>query len=107
MGELIRKGYRVDEETDAKIKELMSMYNMKSENDLFRAIVNEIYELKKGKALVPFEKYEDEKIQLQKALYEIGRLKGILEEKEKQLQKVEQEKENEKKKGFWARLFGL
>ena len=100
MGELIRKGYRVDEETDAKIKELMKMYNMKSENDLFRAIVNEVYESRKGKALVPFEKYENEKIQLQKALYEIGRLKGILEEKEKLLQEKE-------KKGFWARLFGL
>ncbi len=75
------------------------MYNMKSENDLFRAIVNEIYEIKKGKALVPFEKYENEKIQLQKALYEIGRLKGILEEKEKQLE--EQKKQTQKeKKGF-------
>ena len=98
MGGLIRKGYRVDEETNVKIKELMKIYNMKSENDLFRTIVNEIYELKKGKALVPFEKYESEKIQLQKALYEIGRLKGILEEKERQLQ--------ERKKSFWAKLFG-
>ena len=97
----IRKGYRVDIETDKKIKELIKYYNVKSENELFRAIINEIYDIKKNKAIVPFKTYEKEKIKLEKAIFEIGRLKGTLEEKEKQLEELKQ-----KRKGFWAKLFG-
>ena len=96
MVEWIRKGYRADEETDKKIKELLRIYKLKSENDLFRAIVSDIYELKKSKALVPFEELEKRDTELKTALLEIGRLRGVLEEKEK----------GEEKKGFWARLFG-
>ena len=107
MAEWIRKGYRADAETDRKLKELMEIYKLHSENDLFRVIVNDIYELKKSKALIPFEEFEKRDLQLQKALLEIGKLQGVLQEKEKQLQKAEQEKEQkEKPKGFWARLFG-
>ena len=97
----IRKGYRVNLETDKKIKELIKYYNVKSENELFSAIINEIYDIKKNKAIVPFKTYEQEKIKLEKAIFEIGRLKGALEEKEKQLEELKQ-----KRKGFWAKLFG-
>lgn len=94
MGEWIRKGYRADKETDRKLKELMKIYKLHSENDLFKAIVSDIYELKKSKALVPYEELEKTDTELKKALLEIGRLNGILEEKEK-----------EQKKGFWKRIF--
>jgi len=98
MAEWIRKGYRVDNETNEKIKELLKIYKLKSENDLFKVIIDDIYELKKSKALIPYEEFEKRDLQLQKALLEIGKLQGILQEKEKQLQ--------ERNKGFWARLFG-
>ncbi len=104
---LKQKNFRVSEETLNKFLELRKIYNSKSDNQLFELIINDIYELKKSKALIPFEELKEKDIQLQKALLEIGKLQGILQEKEKQLQKVEQEKDNEKKKGFWARLFGL
>ncbi len=102
---LKQKNFRVSEEILNKFLELRKIYNSKSDNQLFELIINDIYELKKSKALIPFEELKEKDIQLQKALLEIGKLQGILQEKEKQLQKVEQEKENEKKKGFWARLF--
>ncbi len=101
MGEWIRKTYRVTKETDEKIKELIEIYKTRTENDLIKAVIDDIYELKKSKALIPFEEYEKRDIELKKALLEVGRLKGILEEKEKLL------KEKEKKKGFWAKLFGI
>ena len=104
MTTIIRKSFRIDEETDKKFKELLNVYNVKSENELFRAIVSDIHELKKNKALVPFNEYKQEKEQLQKAIYEIGRLKGALEEKEKQIEEL---KQLQQKRGFWARLFGL
>ena len=102
MTGIIRKSFRIDEETDKKFKELLSIYNVKSENELFRAIVSDVHDLKKNKALVPFSSYEQEKLKLEKAIYEIGKLKGALEEKEKQLEELKQGK----KRGFWARLFG-
>ena len=104
---IIKKTYRTNQEVDKKIKELLKTYRAKSENELFEMIINDIYELKKSKALIPFEEFEKRDLQLQKALLEIGKLQGVLQEKEKQLQKAEQEKEQkEKPKGFWARLFG-
>ncbi len=102
----IKKTYRTNQEVDKKIKELLKTYRAKSENELFEMIINDIYELKKSKALIPFEEFKERDLQLQKALLEIGKLQGVLQEKEKQLQKIEQEKENDKKKSFWARLFG-
>ncbi len=105
MATIIRKSFRIDEETDRKFKDLLSIYNVKSENELFRVIVSDIHELKKNKALVPFNEYKQEKEQLQKAIYEIGRLKGALEEKDKQIEEFK--RQQNKKRGFWARLFGL
>lgn len=101
---IIRKSFRIDEDTDKKLKELLNIYNVKSENELFRVIVNDIHDLKKSKALVPFNEYKQEKEQLQKAIYEIGRLKGALEEKDKQLNELKQQQKQ--KRGFWSRLFG-
>ncbi len=101
---IIRKSFRIDKETDEKFKELLSIYNVKSENELFRVVVSDIHDLKKNKALVPFNEYKQEKEQLQKAIYEIGRLKGAIEEKDKQLAELKQQ---QTKKSFWARLFGL
>ncbi len=102
----IKKTYRTNQEVDKKIKELLKTYRAKSENELFEMIINDIYELKKSKALIPFEEFKERDLQLQKALLEIGKLQGVLQEKEKQLE--EQKEQNKKeKKGFWARLFGL
>jgi len=95
MSEWIRKTYRVDPATDAKIKELVKIYKLRTENDLIKAVIDDVYDLKRSKALVPFEEYEKTDIELKQALLEIGRLRGILEEKEK-----------ESKKSFWAKLFG-
>jgi len=99
------KGFRITEENLEKMKELLKIYKVQSEAQLINLIIEDIYELKKSKALIPFEEYEKRDLQLQKALLEIGKLQGILQEKEKQLQKIEGEKEK-KNKSFWARLFG-
>jgi len=104
----IRKCYRVDLELNKKIKKLMKYYAVKNESELFRVIVNEIYELKTSKALVPFEEFKQEKTRLEQAIFEIGKLKGIIEEKEKQLQELKQiQSQQRKKRGFWSRLFGI
>ncbi len=104
---IIRKSYRIDTETDKKIKDLFKYYNVKSENELFRAIINDIHDLKENRAIVPFNAYKEEKERLEKAIYEIGRLKGIIEEKEKQLEEQKKLNQKEQKKGFWAKLFGF
>ena len=104
MTTIVRKSFRIDEDTDKKFKELLSVYNVKSENELFRVVVSDVYDLRKNKALVPFNEYKQEKEQLQKAIFEIGRLKGALEEKDKQLAELKQQQKQ--KRGFWARLFG-
>ena len=102
---LKQKNFRASKETLDKFFELRKIYNAKSDNQLFELIINDIYELKKSKALIPFEEFEKRDLQLQKALLEIGKLQGVLQEKEKQLE--EQKEQNKKeKKGFWARLFG-
>ncbi len=93
MAEWLRKTYRVDIKTDEKIKELVKIYKLRTENDLIKAVIDDIYDLKRSKALIPFEEYEKTDIELKKALLEIGRLNGILEEREK-------------KKSFWAKFFG-
>ena len=101
------KGFRITDDNLKKIKELLKIYKVQSEAQLINLIIEDIYELKKSKALIPFEEFEKRDLQLQKALLEIGKLQGVLQEKEKQLQKAEQEKEQkEKPKGFWSRLFG-
>ncbi len=101
------KGFRITNDNLKKMQELLKIYKVQSEAQLINLIIEDIYELKKSKALIPFEEFEKRDLQLQKALLEIGKLQGVLQEKEKQLQKAEQEKEQkEKPKGFWARLFG-
>ncbi len=65
MSEWIRKTYRVTKETDEKIKELVEIYKLRTENDLIKAVIDDIYELKKSKALIPFDRskspYEGER----------------------------------------------
>ena len=101
------KGFRITDDNLKKIKELLKIYKVQSEAQLINLIIEDIYELKKSKALIPFEEFKERDLQLQKALLEIGKLQGVLQEKEKQLQKAEQEKEQEEKpKSFWFRLFG-
>jgi len=96
---VIKKTYRVDDEINDKIKELIKVYGARSENDLFGMIINDIYELKKSRAIVPIEELKERDNELKKLYFELGRLKTELEQKEKELEK-------EKNKGFWARLFG-
>jgi len=88
----IRKTYRIDEKTDTKIKELLNIYGFKTENELFQKIIDDIYQLKKSKALVPYEELDKRDVELKKLYFELGKLKAQLEEKEK-------------KRSFWSRLF--
>jgi len=94
-----QKNFRVEEEVLNKFLELKTIYNAKSDNQLFELIVEDIYQLKKSKALVPYEEVDKRDNELKKLYFELGRLKTKLEQKEKELEK-------EKNKGFWARLFG-
>jgi len=111
---MIRKTYRIDEDTDLKIKELLNVYNLKSENELFKAIVKDIYQIKKSKSLVPIEELSERDRKLQQVIFEAGRLKGTLEEKEKTIEQLKKDKEElikivkeqQKPKSFWSRLFG-
>ena len=123
MTAIIKKTYRVDDETDRKIKELLRIYDLKTENELIKKIVSDVYELKKSKSLVPIEELSDRDRKLEQVMFEAGRLKGAIEEKEKIIEKLEKEKgelieflkdelkkreelEKELKKSFWAKLFG-
>ena len=123
MTAIIKKTYRVDEETDIKIKELLRVYDLKTENELIKKIVSDVYELKKSKSLVPIEELSDRDRKLEQAIFELGKLKGSIEEKEKVIEKLEKDRdklmdilerelekreqlEKELKKSFWARLFG-
>ncbi len=123
MTVIIKKTYRVDEETDIKIKELLRVYDLKTENELIKKIVSDVYELKKSKSLVPIEELSDRDRKLEQAIFELGKLKGSIEEKEKVIEKLEKDRdklmdilerelekreqlEKELKKSFWARLFG-
>ncbi len=92
MAKLTLKGFRITEENLAKLKELQDIYKATTEAQAINLIISEIYELKKSKALVPYEELEKKDLQLQRALFELGKLQGILQEKEK---------------GFFSRLFGL
>ena len=86
----IRKTYRVSEDTDKKIKELIKEFDLKSENELFKKIVDYVYEIKE-KRLVPADELEKKDNEIKSLYYELGKLK------------TELEKEREKKK---FRLFG-
>ncbi len=43
---MIKKTYRVEQETQQKIEELLKVYNLPSENFLFKILVNNMYDLK-------------------------------------------------------------
>ena len=86
----IRKSYRVSEDTDRKIKELMREFDLKSENELFKKMVDYVYEIKE-KRLVSADELEKKDNEIKSLYYELGKLKAEL------------EKEREKKK---FRLFG-
>jgi len=101
-----KKTYRIDDKTKEKIRELMKVYNARSENDLFIMIINDVYELKKSKAIVPIEELDRRDEELKRLYFELGKLKNEVEQKEKELKQKEKELEKEKNKGFWARLFG-
>ena len=105
-----QKTFRVSLEVERKFQELKGVYHARSENHLWELIVNDIYELKKAKALVPYEELSRTTQELQKAMFQMGRMQGILEkereEKVKLLQEIEQLKKQKQKKGFWAKLLG-
>ncbi len=43
---MIKKTYRIEQETQAKIDKLMKIYDAQSENILFQTLVNDMYDLK-------------------------------------------------------------
>lgn len=94
-----QKNFRIEEEILNKFLELKTVYNAKSDNQLFELIVEDIYQLKKSKALVPYEEVDKRDVELKKLYFELGKLKTELEQKEKELEK-------EKNKSFWAKLLG-
>ena len=97
-----QKSFRVSEEVEQKFQELKGVYQARSENHLWELIISDIYELKKSKALIPYEELNKRDMELKKAIFELGKAKGELE-----LMKTEKEKRLEQPKGFWAKLFGL
>ena len=122
MTAIIKKTYRIDEETDKKIKELLRVYDLKTENELIKRIVSDVYELKKSKSLVPIEELSERDRKLEQAIFELGKLKGSIGEKEKVIERLEKDRdklmdilerelekreqlEKEMKKSFWAKLF--
>jgi len=105
MGERIKKTYRFTQKTQELIDELKGIYNIESENMLLETVIKDIHDIKKAKALVPYEELKAEQKELKHLYYEVGRLKGVIEEKERELSALRMQLEH-KKKGFWARLFG-
>jgi HPt (histidine-containing phosphotransfer) domain-containing protein len=107
-----QKIFRVNEEIEKMFLELKAVYQARSENHLFELLIQDIYKLKKSKALIPFEELDKRDKELKQAFFELGRLKQSVDEKEKRIEELNksieiQKKEQESKKGFWARLFGL
>ncbi len=43
---MIKKTYRIEEETQAKLDELMKIYDSQSENLLFKSLISDMYELR-------------------------------------------------------------
>jgi len=94
-----QRNYRFTNDILEKIEKLKALYKIRSENELMRQIVDDIYSIKQTKALVPIEELDARDQELKQALFQLGKLQGTLDEKNKQLQ--------EKRRGFLARLFGL
>ncbi len=93
-----QRNYRFQNDILEKIEKLKSIYKIRSENELMRQVINDIYAIKQTKALVPIEELDARDQELKQALFQLGKLQGTLDEKDKQLQ--------EKKRGFFSRLFG-
>ena len=94
-----QRNYRFENDILEKIEKLKSIYQIRSENELMRQVISDIYAIKQTKALVPIEELDARDKELKQALFQLGKLQGTLDEKDKQLQ--------EKKRGFFSRLFGL
>jgi len=105
MPERIKKTYRFTQTTQQLIDELKNIYNIESENMLLETVIKDIHDVKKAKALVPFEELKAEQKELKQLYFEVGRLKGIIEEKDKELANLKSQLEKPHK-SFWARLFG-
>ncbi|WP_456324100.1 hypothetical protein [Desulfonauticus submarinus] len=105
---ILKKTYRIDEKINLQLQELKRIYNEKSENELIKKIIEDIYEVKKTKALVPFEEVDKRDKELQKVIFELGRLKGTIEEKEKNIKELKEKisESQKEKKSFWTKLFG-
>jgi len=96
-----QRNYRFSAKTLEKIEKLKSIYKIRSENELMRQIVDDIYDIKQTKALVPFEDLDARDKELKQAFFQIGKLQGIIEEKDKQLRL-----RSTRRRGLFSRLFG-
>ena len=107
-----RRTFRLSDETEKMLLELKEVYQAKSENHLLELLVRDIYNLKKSKALVPYEELDKRDKELKMAFLKVGELQGTLQEKGKTITELKnnieiRKEEKENKKGFWAKLFGL
>lgn len=67
MSQLKLKGFRITEENIEKLKELQDIYKVQTEAQLINLIIKDIYELKKSKALVPYEELEKKRYKVTKS----------------------------------------
>ncbi len=92
-----QKLFRFDEQTLGKWEKLKSIYKIDSGNQLVKKIIDDIYDIKQTKALIPFEDLDARDKELKQAFFQLGKLQGIIDEKDKQLAK--------RRRGFFSRLF--
>ncbi|GMT43857.1 MAG: hypothetical protein IEMM0003_0676 [bacterium] len=97
-----QRNYRFSCETLEKIEKLKSIYKIRSENELIRQLIDDIYDIKQTKALVPFEDLDARDKELKQAFFQLGKLQGVIEEKDKLIDEMKL-----RKRGFFARLFGV
>ncbi len=95
MVEKVRKTVRFNNETQKMLNELKEHYKVYSENALLEILIKEVWDQKQSKALVTYEELDKKDQELKKLYYELGKLQTELEQKEK-----------EKNKGFFSRIFG-
>jgi len=113
MVDRIKKTVRFTQEIQEKLNELKKIYKVEAENALLELIIKEVYELKKSKALIPFEEYLKKDNEIKKLFFELGKLKAelgqrdiLLQERDRELQEKQKELEKEKGKTFWQKFFG-
>jgi len=98
-----QKLFRFDDQTLEKFEKLKVIYETESSNQVIKKIISDMYDIKQTKALVPFEDLDARDRELKQAFFELGKLQGVIEEKDKQLQLAKEHS------GFWSnlsRLFG-